>query len=259
MKLEACTIAIRERSLTELFDLAIPVTLRHAWRLPLLALPGLVLLLPGWWLLRTTSDSDWHTVWLAWTWMVAVAPLGTAALSVYLGHALFERQPSLRTAFALAGARVLALVFLTLLRAVLAISLIGMLLWPLFWSECLLLERQGPGAAWTRGRQLAGADAGRTTGLMALTALLLAVGLPLVAYGLVELHGVIDTGVMMQHDLTGWLNPGRSVLPWLLAWVATIGLTVVRYLAYLDARTRREGWEVEVALRRAAVGMGVGE
>ena len=79
------------------------------------------------------------------------------------------------------------------------------------------------------------------------------------AYGLVELHGVIDTGVMMQHDLTGWLNPGRSVLPWLLAWVATIGMTVVRYLAYLDARTRREGWEVEVALRRAAVGMGVGE
>jgi len=59
--------------------------------------------------------------------------------------------------------------------------------------------------------------------------------------------------------LWGWLQGELNVDNWLYVvflpvgfWFATIYLTVVRFLCYLDLRIRREGWEVDLVLRAEA-------
>ena len=48
-----------------------------------------------------------------------------------------------------------------------------------------------------------------------------------------------------------WFHPGMSPLAILLPWPFVAYLATVRFLAYIDLRTRREGWELELELRRA--------
>jgi hypothetical protein len=36
-------------------------------------------------------------------------------------------------------------------------------------------------------------------------------------------------------------------------WIAAVYFAIVNYLSYLDLRIRREGWEVELKLRAAAL------
>ena len=46
--------------------------------------------------------------------------------------------------------------------------------------------------------------------------------------------------------------PGKTLLPHIAIWIAVGWLSIVRFLWYIDLRTRCEGWAVDLELREAA-------
>jgi hypothetical protein len=74
----------------------------------------------------------------------------------------------------------------------------------------------------------------------------LGVLLILAIYGTFLFHAA----VLRQDWIQGpWLT--HVLLP-LAMWIAACYFTVFRFLTYLDARIRQEGWEVELRLRAEA-------
>ncbi|MCA9262318.1 MAG: hypothetical protein KDA60_00655, partial [Planctomycetales bacterium] len=56
--------------------------------------------------------------------------------------------------------------------------------------------------------------------------------------------------LLMTWDSHRWL---LHILFPLSLWVVASYVAIVRFLSYLDLRIRREGWELELMLRSAAV------
>ncbi len=251
MKLEACTVAIRERKRSELFDLGFALCRRHAAAFATLALAhGLPMALAAHWLLAQPDPDNWSRIYPALLLADLMTLWLTTAVTVYLGHALFEVRPSMRQALALAWSRAPALLLATLIRLVCTVTVIGLLLWPTFLPECLLLERQPFRAAWKRARQLGAAGDGLTHALQSIVVALF--GLIALVWAARETWSALTLGLVWEDAWWTWLNPGHALAPWLALIPIATYLAVVRYLAYINVRTQREGWEVEIGLRSAA-------
>lgn len=260
MKFESRQIAIRERSFAEVMDLALRVTATHA--------PGLLLALVlgagPFWALNTLVASqadglDSHqyepiafVFWTLWA-MLVEAPIATAPLTLYLGQLTFQQHVSWRR---LGWDYLMSLpqmiLFYGLLMVLLAITMIGLLLpylsWP-YMNEVILLERNpligrrgGPVGVLRRSRNLhkgAGADLFGPWVIASASYVLLWAAL---------LGGVAT----LAPQLTGQSLGTTTVMCFLApacAWLVLGYGAVVRFLAYLDLRIRREGWEVELSLR----------
>lgn len=254
MNLDHMTIAVRRRSIAELYDLALLVLRRHFLPLTLLAIGGaLPWLALDVWLLRGEQD-----VWLCWYLLVllalAQAPLATAPLTAFLGEAMFSETPSMRRAVTTAARHWSFLLQLGVMYGVLAWLPLLLFLAPPHAVAVAVLENQTGRAAWQRAHTL------RTAWATAWPShLLLGAGVLVAVVGM-----LIGTLNALQHLLTSaqplpdaeqWLaqlNPGWSVLPAVGCFIALAYLAIVHFLTYLDLRTDREGWDVDLALRRAA-------
>ncbi|MEX2174976.1 MAG: hypothetical protein WD872_11485 [Pirellulaceae bacterium] len=104
MQLDSTRIAVRERSLPEVFDLALHVTREFAgpWLLcSLLAIVPLALInyaLIGW-MTNLDYDTDFPGFRFAWNMLLLIfieAPLASAFVVAYLGPAVFREQKSIR-------------------------------------------------------------------------------------------------------------------------------------------------------------------
>lgn len=266
MNLDELSIAVRERGVAELSDLAIQVLRRHAWHLCLL---GMVAVLP-WMLLDAwlLSDPELPTparIWLGMLLVAAQAPLATAPITLYLGEAMFSYTPSPRHALGRFINELPRLLLMGLFGAILALFPIAWLAQSTQWQLVALLERPpGIGETWSRAWRLGRFYFGENIlglGVLLLgTCILLLIGGGIAAWWEEFLgqpargSGNFDEILLAIEAATWW--------PWLLVGVALIYGAVFRFCAYLDLRTRREGWELELRLRqlgrRAQATMGEG-
>lgn len=249
MELDRHRIAIRERSYVDILDLALLVIRQSAWPLlGVICLDVLPMMGLNHWLLsgyleeRFDADMPGQYVVLMTLLILFEAPLATAPVTLYLGRALFTERPRLRV------------ILRDLFESLPQLVLYQILLRPfcLFWvylNEVILLDRnpirrkspQGR-STYSRAKTVHRGEGGDLFGRSILS---FAVGLLLVA-AIWCSFGILHTMLTGQ---TEWPPAMYTLYLPLTLWIVLSYFAVVRYLSYLDLRIRREGWELELAMR----------
>lgn len=270
MNFDATQIAIRERNFAEIMDLALQVCRKHAGPLLLATLVGVApWALLNWLLLgELLSDTLWNNPGLYFFWMLMLvaleAPIATAPITLYLGQVTFAGQGD--------AGRIATDYFRSLpqmlwsqgvIRAICAALLIvGFLLpyasWP-YLSELILLERNplfakksanGASTMTTRKRsKTIHKNSGGDLFTRWITSA--SIGAMLVGVTIGGVNTLAESLFSAQISTTQNLAITFPVVLWLV----TAYFAVVRFLAYLDLRIRREGWEVELTMRAEAARM----
>jgi hypothetical protein len=261
MQLDKTRIAIRERSFGEILGLALQVTRSGAGWIVLLWLLGAIgfavlngLLLDAVLVEELETEEPPVGYWMLMVLLVAIeTPFATAPITLYLGKMMFNAPFHFRTMMA---ELVRSLPQLVLFQGILRTIMMAILFLP-YWlmpyvGELILLERNplfsGKHHRLTtnrRSRNLHSNSGGELFGRWLLAtgvgaALTVAFG-----YGMEELLmqiGGVEITQLMRH---------RVIYP-LALWLVVGWMAVVRFLAYLDLRIRREGWEVELLMRAEA-------
>jgi hypothetical protein len=248
------SIAIRERSFAELYDLALLVVRRRPWPPLLLAVGGAApwCALDAWLLLGVGGEVP-VLLWYPLLLLVAVqAPFAFAPLTAWLGAAMFDERASLGAALRDGLRPWRGLLAGGVVRGLLASTVVLLPLWSPHLPEVLVLERQGLGASWRRAAALRSANGGAGVLHLFAAAVVGGAALWLLAGTWTALGGVLlHADPWIAEDWHAYL-PGHSVLPHVAIWLAVGWLTVVRFLWYIDLRTRAEGWAVDLELRAAA-------
>lgn len=245
MRLEAAAIVIRERSLLEVLDLTLRfvVTVGRATYLRLVA----ALLLPA--LLACLAIAPYGAGW-AWVAAFSLAELLEGAFTVAAGRTLFDPRVGARAVLAAYGRRFWTFFLATLqARLVAGLGLLTLVAAPFglirgfFVGEAALLEEAGAAAAVGRAARIAARDYAWAAGAWLLASTLR------VAFVI----GADMTGRALVGDLLQLGEPFESLWvaghsPYALAglFLATPVTATFRFLAYVDGRTRGDGWEVQV-------------
>lgn len=266
MQLDQTRIAIRERDFLEVLDLALRTIRAHAgpllvaWLIgavPVIALNSLLLVQ----LFENCADAGDYmgAGFLVLMLVVWELPLATAAITLYMGEALFVARPSpRRLAASFVGSLGQILWYQVFMRALLTLPVFTWLFlfgtWP-YANEVILLERnqmfrrRGPQEI-TTGRRIrrlhsgfAGEVFGRWFSSLLLGGLLLISLVASAFYGQSQLMGDMD---LEANDVALAVAVVSSQIG---LWLVLGCFAVVRYLSYLDLRIRREGWEVELLVR----------
>lgn len=259
MQLDKTRIAIRERTFVDILDLSLRVI---RWRAGMLAIALAVgiapmfalnaLLLAG----HEEPDIELNFPLTYMVWLVVLVaweiPLATAPATLCLGQAMFDDHLSPRRAVVdFLRSLPQLLWYQAVLRAV--------VLFPPAWfwlfaarpylNEVILLERtpfwQRTSLEPSTRRRCRTLHTGQSGDLFA------------------RWLGVVALGAILTASWWGsmWMAGGTLVGQWepvaamfthyfhLALWLVVGLFTVVRFLGYLDLRIRREGWEVELAMR----------
>lgn len=268
MDFDSTYIAIRERGFAELLDLALQVIRHHAAPLLLAlvigTLPWAVL---NWWLFSgMLADGIWTdpTAYVFWNLFVVAlqAPFATALMTLYLGQVTFADRVDagrlLRDFFGSLPQMLLMQGVARCLTGVLVVTLLmPYVLWP-YLSELILLERNplfarrrknsGGQHRLSTSRRSKNLHRGAGGDLFSRWLVSVAVGGLLVVALVGGLHALAKLLLSFEADSTFAL---MWTFPFAL-WLVVGFFAVVRFLAYLDLRIRREGWEVELTMRTEA-------
>lgn len=252
--LDRTLVLIRERSYPELLDLAIVVVRNRPLTLGAAALAGI-------------APFAAFNAWLAW-WspesgflaLLAIpfeAPLATAPLTVALGLMMFGDRPTpAKVAGRVLGRWLPLLFYQVIIRGFLLGTLFFSPLIPArlgFVNEVILLERGKFRRVVPRSSQL---SQGRGGDMISLFLDFLPVGLVFVVCFWVGTgaiwNALIETNLTWDRpEWSDLLSPRLLVPVWM--WVAFSAVS--RFLIYIDARIRLEGWEIELQLRALAAAM----
>lgn len=244
-------VALRHRSLLDVFDLSLRFLVAHPLPYAILCVvvlgPALAVSL------AVAAASGWTAAW--WT---AVVLLGFARVPfLVLGSRLvFDRVVPIGDVL---GAALRALPGVGLLRFVAACAFaLGTLIFvlPALWlgsiflyiDEAKVLERAPVFAAFGRSQRLAGADAGDAFLFFVLFGLLHVGG---VFLGDAALRGILG-GLLQVTPPPPLMEEGGSVLAMISFWALVPYLSTTRLLAYLNVRTKAEGWDVQTRFARLA-------
>lgn len=245
-------IVLRPRNLGEIFDLVLPFTMEHArfWlRLTLAVLPALALI--GFALMMSVYGVVGDEEGEAWI-LVPIPLLFLMMQDVYLvatSALMFEREVTVRGV--LSRYRRVALrgfwcgFLLALWNVVTLLCVIGLFFAPTrgFVREAALLERAGPGAAFRRSAALTQGLFGHVFGYW-----LLAWLMPVVVGAFAWIMGNAICEQVLMIPLTNELE-GIFIIFGLHA--SAIPAAIARFFMYVDLRTRKEGWDLQ--LRFAAL------
>jgi len=245
-------VVLRPRPMTDVFDLAFRFCIVLA--LPLYRRLGLRLLVPGWLVLVTLrfgGGIDWWIVWIvASLWCV----LADGAFTIAAGRLMFSADVTVRDVWREWLAR-LPRYLVALGIGIVVIGLSGVLwflVFPPIWAlivvahipEASLLEHASPRGALRRAYKLsAGPQFAPTIGWLALTVLSVALFI-----GVFELIGnvAVVSFVLQLGAPAGELRHGGSAFALAGLFCAVPYLATARYLAYVDGRTRVDGWDIQV-------------
>ena len=264
MKLSETQIVIRERPFIDILDLSLRVMRAYAGPLCAALLAGIVpFYVLNVWLLSDYAQSgleiniDPRYPFLLVMLVVWEIPLATAPATLLLGQALFEEQPAPgkvvvgRIAGDLWRLSSQLFVYQVLIRPLMVLPVFT---W--FWlfssraylNEVILLERnpfrQTSSERPSTSRRARTLHASHSGDILARWFASLTVG--------IMLYIVFLGSIWLVHGLLfdGWEFEALIIHYAQFAFWLVVGFfTVVRYLAYLDLRIRREGWEVELLLR----------
>lgn len=283
MQLDKTRIAIRERELLEIYDLALIVMRVYWWKimqaLAITAIP-LTLINGGLlWAMRADLVVN-ETAGMFLVYMVMAifleAPLAGLPITVLLGDALFHDKPNWRrmctglwpvmprifwVIFILRGILpgMLLLLWASFDEAFVAFTFLLLLCgyaavlrtWRPYIGEILVLEKN-PIFAKQKGMITVGLRSSSlhnpNFGDLLIRGMASAICIPLACSIVLNIFGVrgFVFGRWNWDDLFMfvWFQIGL--------WLVVAFMTVVRFLCYLDLRIRREGWEVELVLRAEA-------
>lgn len=282
MRFDKTFIAIRDRSILEIFDLSLLVVTDHFkalfWLLVIGVTPWVLL---DWWLvgwMADTDDFDAVYYWIMLLLIISQAQVGTAFMTHYLGQAMFVGRPGIwktvkdvfRTTFyfwwshgairMVVPVALCCLIFdpnswdaalpvsLLLMPGLTAIGL-GVRAFRPFLSEILLLERTPISKKddkqvyfQRRSKALHVAGSSDLFGRFTISAM---IALPL-GFACFALFVTIDSVLNIR------ANSDVSYSPyyWIVAqWMVAGFYCVARFLSYIDTRIRQEGWAVELGMR----------
>ena len=282
MRFDKTFIAIRERNVLEIFDLALHVITDHFVSLFWLFVIGVApwvlidMVFVGWML-----DADEYFgfyYWVMFLLIVSQAQAGTTFMTQYLGRAMFVGRPGVwapvkdvfsSSPYFIWSHGILRTVFLTLAVCLLlsetdyAFSMVvcflflpGMVGLGLavrafrpFVSEILLLERtpvskKDPEQVYfaRRSKALHVSSSSDLFGRFALCSIL-AVPLGFACFSmLVSIDSVLNIQANSEYSYSPYY--------WVVAlWVVAGFVCVARFLSYIDTRIRQEGWAVELRMR----------
>ena len=243
MNLLAARVVLRQRSMSDSLDLALPFCLANKRPLGVLALVilGPIAVLLGY--LRIARHWPWLPLWLL---CAGASLIVQGAFTIAMGELLFKppAETRVRTFVARFLRRLPALVFATVAR-LLVVTFTVLILAPtrIFVPEAILLEGASFGKAMGRSGALA-----RNRGGFCLGVWLAAVFLPAVGAISLDLLGNALTHYVFQLGYpTGELfENGGSGFAVLGALLAVPLVAAVRFLGYIDLRTRKEGWDIQL-------------
>jgi hypothetical protein len=249
MNLFAARVVLRPRSLTEVLDLAAPFCLQNARLLGRLSLVVLVPVAAAVGGLRLGLGWSWPGVWAV---AVSLAWLAEGVFTAALGEALFRDPAEVRIGATVGRflRRLPAVMVVQVTRLGVMVACATMVLpvfiegprW-LFPVEAILLENAPVGQSIRRSRSL---GQRRTGFCLGLAAALLAV--PVAAAMLVDLLGGNLLGFVFQlgQPLGSLFDDGGSGFAVLGLLLAVPLAASMRFLGYIDLRTRSEGWDIQL-------------
>ena len=237
------TVALRDRALLDVFDLAIRFMARHARKLAFTALvgsvPGLVIVL------AMREDFEAFAIWPVALFFVVVGEIPVVALASRL---VFDDRATVREGIALGFRGLLRVLGTRIVQAVAILVTSFTILLPvwaqgmlLFAPDAALLERASSFGACGRSQKLAS----RSTGESILGALFFGLAQILAApvgdwIGRATMTQLLDT----TPPAPIW-EDGASVFALVGFFAAGPILALFRFFLYLNVRTRVEGWDVQ--------------
>jgi hypothetical protein len=242
-------VQIRERSTLDLLDLGLVVARR---RLPAIAATAAFGIAPfallNAWLLATFDPP----VVIYYFLLFLEIPWATAPLTIVLGGLMFGERPRIRKVLATLGSAMPKLfVYQGIIRAVLTVTLVGLLFIPsryVFLNEVILLERGSWQKIGARGFALCSERGGELFIKIMAQLFYLVTFVVAFHFALLRAQDSLIGGAVWEsateYDWVGW----RTQLG---LWIAVSFFCVARFLTYIDQRIRLEGWEVELRLRTA--------
>jgi len=287
VQFDKTTIAVRQRGMLDTLDLSLHVLREYAGPLAAAMLLGVVPLMTVNYLVLGWMAGPWDDeaglgrfIYHLSLQIYLQAPLAGIFATAYLGDAVFLEEPRLRDVIrhvvrllpriawchllvrGVAAGWVLLLTtrgegeFDPAVEGFLLLSLVGyaslLRAFRPFINEIVLLERnplrsqnKRVKTVGQRSGELHGASGGEWISRW-LASCILGVLLVLSTYGTI----CFVSGVIQQDWSQGTLLV-QYLLP-LAMWMVACYFTVFRFLTYLDARIRQEGWEVELQLRAEA-------
>lgn len=252
MNIDQCRVVLRPRTVSEVTDLALRVISAaeprlYAWLSAIVLLPALVVCLG----LHYWLEWEWAAVWLV---ALGLGSLLQGVFTVAAGRLLFA--PGLRVREVLGhffGRFWSYLGGWILSRLALGLGMIGaVFVLPPFWvwtrvafvHEASLLEQAGPGAALKRASRFVAARGSAALGLVLWIAI---AHLGAIAIG--ELLGnvaLVESVLQLGTPFGTLMDDGGS--PFALAgfFLSIPLVATARFLAYIDQRTRMDGWDIQL-------------
>lgn len=249
MNLQEARIVLRPRKLAETFDLGLRWC-ASVGRVLYLKL-ALVVLLPAalaCYALRVALEWEWSSVWLA---AVAMAVVVQGPFTVAASRLMFEREVTARSVLRQFLGRFWGyLGGLIYTRVVQAIGALVVVAFPWAWAhgafihEAILLEGQGA----TGGAKRASSFVAGQYGPVITLGLCLGVAVCLFAVVADQIGAVVlDFGLQVGRPFESLWDDGGSLTALLGFFAGVPYLATVRFLQYIDARTRRDGWDLQFA------------
>ncbi len=254
MNLAELSIAVRERGIAEMYDLALLVCKRY-W-FPLTILCGLVYLpciAINIALFYEGPSYNWSIPLLPYLVLLAEFPLISAASTLYLGNVLFQGHCSKRACLKSLVKHLRSLIITMPVKMMLLMS-------PAHMVEILVLEQLKGRRAWKRGmRLMSGWRQDYLAQLLINTCLFflfMCLGVLLLqsaAELLLHADQPIATDleeIIVQNSFVFDLR--HSILGHFILFPLLVFFTVIRFLSYINLRTVREGWSTELQMKDAA-------
>jgi len=249
VNLGAAAVVLRPRSLGEILDLACRLSFSVAFRL-YLALTALVLLpcLAGCLALRHAAEWAWPSVWAV---AISLGALAQGVFTLAVGRLLFSEALGARQVLRLFLRRLPSyLGMLTASRVLLGLAASPFFLglpfaWPrlLHVHEASLLEGAGATDSIRRsGRFVAGRGGGAFAILLAL--LFTQAGFVIVTEVLGQ--GLVDEVLQLGKPFGELFKQGGSAYALVGFFLSVPYVATARFLAYIDARTRADGWDIQL-------------
>lgn len=249
MNLSEAAVVLRPRGVAEVFDLALRWTTGVGGGLYLRL--GLLLALPaalGCYALRLFAEQEWVLIW-AVAWALAIPMHGVFTLAA--SRLMFERNVTALGVLRQYGSRLTSYIpGLLMVGFINALGASILFAFPWAWArgafvhEASLLEGQNATGAVRRSKEFVDHQYGRIIGM--LFGSLLAVFLVATAADQTG-AAVLEFGLQLGRPFGSLWEDGGSFGALLGFFGAVPYVASVRFLTYIDGRTRRDGWDIQLS------------
>jgi hypothetical protein len=239
-------IALRARGVLESADLGLRFFAAHAGMIFRLSAVLLVPAFAASLTMRYVLGLDWVTTWFA---AAAVAWLLEGPFTLLAGQLALRKGVRLGDALQPFSRRALSFMLVLLASVVAQLVSAAMLLVPwlfvapsqVFLPEVVLLEGSGFGA-FRRAARMTSGQSGRALGL---TLVLMLVRLAMIVLGDAALRRSAGMLLDVHASVESLWSDGGSPYALFGLWLSVPFVATLRYIAYIDFRTIREGWDLQ--------------